>query len=335
MNLDAELRAAIAATVGAATGTPFTVESAQPAGGGCIHQAWTVEGGGRRYFVKTNGRAAAAMFAAEADGLDALAAAGAIRVPGKVGAGRTVSAPESIPTFGEGSSERSEGEAQQPEPKVGAGETVDRAFLVLEHLELRSLDRAGGAALGTALAALHRPADPDVPYGWPRDNYIGATPQANQSHRTWAGFLADERLRPQLRRAAARGMERSLCAQGEKLAERLAAFFVDYRPQPSLLHGDLWSGNAAQLADGTPVVFDPAVYRGDREADLAMAELFGGFPESFYAAYRLAWPLDAGYETRKTLYNLYHILNHYNMFGGGYLGQARRMIEKLSAELRC
>lgn len=301
MDLDAELRAAIAATVGAATGRPFAVESAQPAGGGCIHQAWTVEGGGRRYFVKTNGREAAAMFAAEADGLEALAAAGGPRVP----------------------------------RKVGAGETVDRAFLVLEHLELRSLDRAGGAALGAALAALHRPADPDAPYGWPRDNYIGATPQANQSHRTWAGFFADERLRPQLSRAAARGMERGLRAQGEKLAERLAAFFVDYRPQPSLLHGDLWSGNAAQLSDGTPVVFDPAVHRGDREADLAMAELFGGFPESFYAAYRMAWPLDAGYETRKTLYNLYHILNHYNMFGGGYLGQARRMIEKLSAELRC
>lgn len=300
MNLDPTLRAAIAATVGATTGRPFAVEDARPAGGGCIHRAWTVTGGGRRYFVKTNARAAAAMFAAEADGLDALAAAGAIRVP----------------------------------KEVGAGETVDHAFLVLEHLELHGLDRAGGVALGEALAVLHRPADPDAPYGWPRDNFIGATPQSNQSHRTWAGFFAEERLRPQLARAAGRGMERALCAQGEKLAERVAAFFVDYRPQPSLLHGDLWSGNAAQLADGTPVVFDPAVHRGDREADLAMAELFGGFPESFYAAYRMAWPLDAGYETRKTLYNLYHVLNHFNLFGGGYLGQARRMIGKLNAELR-
>jgi fructosamine-3-kinase len=334
MGLDAELLAAIAATVGAATGRPCAIETVQAAGGGCIHQAWTVAGSGRRYFVKTNTVAAAAMFDAEADGLAALAATGALRVPQKVGVGKTVSAPKSIPTFGGGSSSRSEGEAQRPEPKVGAGRTVDRAFLVLEHLELRGLDRAGGAALGTALANLHRPPDAEAPYGWPRDNYIGATPQANQSHRTWAGFYAEERLRPQLRRAAERGMERGLRELGEKLAERVPAFFVDYRPAPSLLHGDLWSGNAAQLADGTPVVFDPAVHRGDREADLAMAELFGGFPESFYAAYRAAWPLDAGYETRKTLYNLYHILNHYNMFGGGYLGQARRMIEKLSAELR-
>jgi fructosamine-3-kinase len=300
MALDAALRDAIAATVGTATGRPFQIEQASPAGGGCIHQAWIVTGGDRRYFVKTNGGAAAAMFAAEADGLVALSAAGNIRVP----------------------------------QIVGAGETAGTAFLILEHLELHDLDRAGGAALGTALAAQHRQTDADATYGWPRDNYIGATPQSNQSHLTWAGFFAAERLGPQLVMASAKGMERTLRDKGEHLAEKLGGFFLDYRPLPSLLHGDLWSGNAAQLSDGTPAVFDPAVYRGDREADLAMAELFGGFPESFYAAYRAAWPLDAGYETRKTLYNLYHILNHYNMFGGGYLGQARRMIEKLSAELR-
>jgi fructosamine-3-kinase len=129
-------------------------------------------------------------------------------------------------------------------------------------------------------------------------------------------------------------MERALRDKGERLTEHLGGFFLDYRPAPCLLHGDLWSGNAGMLPDGTPVVFDPAVHRGDREADLAMSELFGGFPEAFYAAYRAAWPLDPGYETRKTLYNLYHVLNHFNMFGAGYLGQARRMIQKLAAELR-
>jgi fructosamine-3-kinase len=180
----------------------------------------------------------------------------------------------------------------------------------------------------------HTGSEETATYGWPRDNFIGSTPQSNQSHRTWAGFYAEERLRPQLQLASSNGMVRELRDQGEKLTDRLAAFFVDYRPAPSLLHGDLWSGNAAQLADGTPVIFDPAVYRGDRETDIAMAELFGGFPESFYAAYRAAWPLDAGYETRKTLYNLYHILNHFNLFGSAYLGQARRMIEKLLVELR-
>jgi fructosamine-3-kinase len=298
--LDPALAAAIIATLGEASGTPFVIEQATPASGGCIHQAWHIEGKDRRYFVKTNSIAAAAMFDAEADGLVALEHAGQLRVP----------------------------------RKVGAGETATEAFLILEHLDLRGLDRDGGAQLGERLAAQHRDAPPDAAYGWHRDNFIGATPQANQSHRTWAGFFANERLRPQLALASTNGMERDLRDKGENLAERLGAFFLDYRPQASLLHGDLWSGNVAQLANGTPVIFDPAVHRGDREADLAMAELFGGFPESFYAAYRSAWPLDAGYETRKTLYNLYHILNHFNLFGGSYLGQARRMIEKLSAELR-
>jgi len=239
---------------------------------------------------------------AEIDGLDALRAAACVRTP-------------DILSFG--------------------GTADGQAWLELEYLDLHPFDRQGGARLGTALAELHRnSAAADAPYGWPQDNFIGATPQSNQSQRTWAGFFAAERLRPQLALASARGMERALRDKGERLADNLGALFLDYRPVPSLLHGDLWSGNAGQLPDGTPAIYDPAVYRGDREADIAMTELFGGFPESFYAAYRAAWPLDAGYETRKTLYNLYHILNHFNMFGAGYLGQARRMIEKLAAELR-
>lgn len=254
-------------------------------------------------FRKTAPAAQLPMFEAEIDGLHALAATGAVRTPAI----------------------------------VGAGNTADEAWLEVEYLALCALDRAGGARLGEQLAALHRARDPDDTYGWPRDNFIGATPQSNQPHRTWAGFFAAERLRPQLVLASGNGLPRELRDQGERLAERLAAFFVDYRPQPSLLHGDLWAGNAGQLQSGpeagTPAIFDPAVYRGDREADLAMSELFGGFPESFYAAYRLAWPLDPGYETRKTLYDLYHVLNHFNLFGGGYLGQAKRMIGKLLAEL--
>jgi fructosamine-3-kinase len=256
-----------------------------------------------RHFRKTGPAGDLARFEAEIDGLDALRATGAVRVP----------------------------------EKVGAGVTADgAAWLELEYLELAPLDRAGGARLGEQLAALHRETghQPAAVYGWPRDNFIGGSPQSNTSHTTWAGFFAAERLRPQLAWAAGHGLERTLREKGERLADNLGAFFLDYRPLPCLLHGDLWSGNAGQLPDGTPAIFDPAVYRGDREADLAMSELFGGFPESFYAAYRLAWPLDPGYETRKTLYNLYHVLNHFNLFGGGYLGQAKRMIEKLVAELR-
>jgi len=252
-----------------------------------------------RTFRKSLPPIQAARLAAELDGLAALRATGTVRVP----------------------------------QKVGAGETPELCWIELEYLELAALDRVAGAKLGEQLAGLHRCFAADDLYGWPRDNFIGAMPQSNQSHRNWAGFFAAERLRPQLAWASGNGLDRSWRDQGERIVENVSAFFLDYRPVPSLLHGDLWSGNAGMLPDGEPVIFDPAVYRGDREADLAMSELFGGFPESFYAAYRQAWPLDPGYETRKTLYNLYHVLNHLNMFGTGYLNQAKRMIGKMLAEL--
>lgn len=238
------------------------------------------------------------MFAAEARGLQALAATAVVRTP----------------TF------------------IAQGQTSGGAFLVLEYLALRPLDQRGGAVLGAALAQLHR--STGSAYGWSEDNFIGATPQHNAIHPSWPHFFGEHRLRPQLQLARHKGMDQALATKGDALIERIGGLFIDYRPAPSLLHGDLWSGNAAQCSDGTPVVFDPACYRGDRETDLAMAELFGGFPTSFFAAYRAAWPLDPGYESRKPLYNLYHILNHFNLFGNAYLGQAQRMIDKLLAELK-
>ena len=251
-----------------------------------------------RQFVKTGDAAALAMFQAEAAGLAALRATSAVRVP----------------------------------EVFSCGIIGGRASIALEYLDLRPFDRNSGAALGEALAQLHGTTGPR--FGWPSDNFIGATPQENEWRDNWALFYADRRLRPQLKLATRRGMERKLADQGESIAERIGAFFVAYQPVASLLHGDLWGGNAGALPDDTPVIYDPAAYYGDRETDIAMSELFGGFPESFYASYRLAWPLDTGFETRKTLYNLYHVLNHFNLFGAGYLGQARRMIEKLLAELR-
>lgn len=218
-------------------------------------------------------------------------------------------------------------------PKVGASGTArGQAFLELEYLELRPLDRAAGAVLGRQLAALHR--STAAQFGWPTDNFIGLGPQANGWMDGWPRFFAERRLRPQLMLARGKGMDRLTLQDGEELTEKVAAFFVAGHPAPSLLHGDLWGGNAGMLPDSTPVVFDPACHYGDREADIAMSELFGGFPDSFQAAYREAWPLSEGYETRKTLYNLYHVLNHYNLFGAGYLGQAKRMIAKLLAELK-
>ena len=287
----------IAAAIAGRTGIPFSVSSASPVSGGSIHRAWHIDDGSRHYFVKTNELAAAPMFAAEAQGLQALSAA---VVP--------------APTF------------------VTLGQSESRAFLVLEYLDLATLDRAGGARLGAALAQLHRVSGDS--FGWHEDNFIGATPQCNAPHPGWPHFFGERRLRPQLQLALQNGMDKSLVANGHAIIERIGGLFVDYRPAPSLLHGDLWSGNAAQTRDGTPVVFDPACYYGDRETDIAMAELFGGFPTSFFAAYRAAWPLDSGYETRKPLYNLYHILNHFNLFGCAYLGQAQRMIEGLLRELK-
>jgi fructosamine-3-kinase len=288
----------VAAIIAAGSGRAFHIETCRSVAGGSIHGAFEIAGAGQRYFLKCNGTTALPMFQAEADGLAALNATATIRVP----------------------------------QVVACGVTEGYAYLVLEYLDLRGLDRAAGTAMGHALAAMHRNTGKE--FGWARDNFIGTTPQINTAHDSWARFFAERRLAPQLALAARRGMDRSLLNLGTALTEKIAVFFFDYRPQPSLLHGDLWSGNAAALPDGTPVIYDPAVYRGDREADVAMAELFGGFPDSFYAAYRAAWPLDPGYETRKILYNLYHVLNHFNLFGMSYHGQAKRMLERLLAELR-
>ena len=288
----------IAAAIGERTGVPFAALSVKPVSGGSIHHAWHLDDGLRHYFVKTGEIAAAPMFAAEAQGLQALSSAAVVPVP----------------TF------------------IALGQTGTEAFLVLEHLELTVLDQAGGARLGAALAQLHRITGDS--FGWTDDNFIGATLQQNTPHPGWPHFFGERRLRPQLQLALQNGMDRTLVTKGYGVIERIGGLFLNYRPAPSLLHGDLWSGNAAQINGGGPVIFDPAGYYGDRETDIAMAELFGGFPISFYAAYRAAWPLDSGYEARKPLYNLYHILNHFNLFGAAYLGQAQRMIERLLIELK-
>ena len=288
----------VVAAIAELTGSPFTACSAKPVSGGSIHRAWHIADGSRHYFVKTNEVAAAPMFEAEARGLQALSAAGVVRTP----------------TF------------------ITQGQTASESFLVLEYLDLAALDRSSGAQLGNALAQLHRVSGDS--FGWTGDNFIGTTPQHNAPHPSWPHFFAERRLRPQLQLALQNGMDKALVAKGRAVAERIGGLFIDYQPVASLLHGDLWSGNAAQSGNGGAVIFDPACYYGDRETDIAMAELFGGFPTSFHAAYRAAWPLDSGYETRKPLYNLYHILNHFNLFGSAYLGQAQRMIERLLAELK-
>ncbi len=289
-----ELLAAIETAISDTVGA-FRLESAVPAAGGCIHHSYVLGGGGRRFFAKINDRSRSDCFTAESDGLEALAAAGA-RVP----------AP------------------------LCQGETEKEAFLVLEYVELSG---AGDyPALGRTLAAVHSVRGEN--YGWHRDNYIGATPQLNRQSSSWTVFWSEARLLPQLELARRQGLRKELLRKGEQLAAALPQLLAGHSPAASLLHGDLWSGNAGFHAEGVPLLFDPAVYCGDREADVAMTELFGGFPQAFYSAYREVAPLDRGYAVRKTLYNLYHVLNHANLFGGGYAARAEQMIDRLLAEAR-
>jgi fructosamine-3-kinase len=276
-------------------GGGFRIERVTPVAGGCIHRCFVLEGGKRRLFAKTNHCSRLDAFTAEADGLAALAAAG-IRVP----------AP------------------------LCWGETGETAYLALEHLDLR--EAGDYAALGRMLALLHSAHGQH--YGWARDNYIGSNPQHNRLSDSWITFWREARLEPQLELARRNGFEKLVAEKGRRLSDALPLLLAGHAPAASLLHGDLWSGNAGFLAAGTPVIFDPAVYHGDRETDVAMTELFGGFPEAFYSAYREAAPLDPGYALRKTLYNLYHVLNHANIFGASYGAQAERMIDRLLGEVR-
>ena len=287
---------ALSSAIGRATGRPFAATAMQAVGGGDISKAFTIADGKQQFFVKTQAADRLQMFEAEAAGLAELAAAYMLCVP----------------------------------QTICHGIADGLAYLVLEYLPLAAHGDAAG--LGRRLAQQHRVSAPQ--YGWSRDNWIGATPQPNAWLDDWIGFWRERRLGYQLRLAAENGYGGALQRDGEILMECLPAWFASYTPQPSLLHGDFWGGNHGFLADGMPVVFDPAVYFGDRECDLAMAELFGGFAPDFHAAYREAWPLDAGYAARKTLYNLYHILNHANMFGGGYAAQAARMTAQLLAQIR-
>jgi fructosamine-3-kinase len=284
----------IANDISRAAGHPFNPGAPQALSGGCINRAQRLVDGDRSYFVKTNSANQQAMFEAEFNGLLDLAEAKAIRIP-------------------------------RP---IATGISGDMAWLALEYIDLSGSGDASQA--GEQLARMHQTTANQ--FGWRMDNTIGSTHQPNPRTSSWVDFWRDQRLGFQLRLAADRGHGGQLQQRGERLMVEFAAL-IDHAPEPSILHGDLWGGNFAYSRDGEPVLFDPAVYFGDAEADLAMTELFGGFGRAFYQAYASIRPLDPGYRTRKTLYNLYHILNHLNLFGGGYGSQASSMIDQLLAEL--
>jgi len=243
-------------------------------------------------FLKTGPVSSYDMFSAEAEGLAELAAPRTVRVPQVV----------ACSTHG------------------------DTAYLATEWLALDRPTRDTEVRLGEQLAALHEVTRDR--FGWHRDNTIGLTPQHNNWSDSWVDFFREHRLGFQLQLAAESGFSGSLQTQGARLLKRLPVFFEDYEPRPALLHGDLWGGNWASCEDA-PVVFDPAVYYGDPESDLAMTRLFGGFGPAFYEAYATHTPPAAGSHDRSDLYQLYHVLNHLNLFGSAYLGRAQELVNNL------
>lgn len=286
-----DLQAAVAALAG--LGIRVEPDSAQAVGGGCIHGAWRLAGAAGPVFLKTNRAASAWLLEAEADGLAGLRDAGFLRVP----------------------------------DVLGHGVVEDTAWLALEWLELHPATPRSERLLGEALARQHLAAGER--FGWRRDNAIGATLQPNDASNDWPTFFQARRIAFQLELGGRRGFPRRLLASGARLLAEVPALLADRQPAPALLHGDLWSGNRAADPNGAPVVFDPAVHHGDPECDIAMARLFGGFDREFFAAYDALLPPAPGRARRERLYQLYHVLNHANLFGGGYVGQAERLINAL------
>lgn len=263
--------------------------------GGDINQAALLSDGRTKWFLKYHHHAPDGMFAAEAQALTEIAEKGLIQVPAPVA--------------------------------FGSSGGID--WLVLEYLQLKA--HGSETRLGEKLAALHRVTA--ARHGWNRDNYIGSTPQCNTHCSDWLTFWREYRIKPQLEMALNTGHAGRLADAGQRLLENLHLLLAGHQPAPALLHGDLWSGNKAFTRDGQPVIFDPASYYGDRETDIAMTALFGGFGAGFYAAYENSYPLPDGHQLRRDLYNLYHLLNHLNLFGGGYLSRCERIIDNLLAEV--
>ena len=220
---------------------------------------------------------------------------------------------------------RSAGEIRVPEV-IDCGIENGQGFLVLERLNFERSSPDTERRFGEQLAKLHGHTQEN--FGWFRDNTIGLTPQRNGLSDNWIEFFREHRLGYQLELAVNNGHGTELAELGAEVSNRLPELFKGYEPQASLLHGDLWGGNWGSV-DGEAVIFDPAVFYGDRESDIAMTMLFGGFGKAFYEAYESSWPMAPGHETRIKLYQLYHVLNHLNLFGRSYLGQSRSLMQGL------
>ncbi len=291
----------LAEAVSAIYGEQKKVAGRRPVYGGDINEAYRLTlSDGSAVFMKCNSIANQSFFEAERKGLEALRRTGAIGVPAPLGIG------------------------------IDRGQGI--SFLLMEYLEAAPKNTDYWEQFGRELAMLHRAQcagfgeEKKLPFGFSSDNYIGASPQVNTPRESWVCFFRDCRLRPQMEMAR-RYFDAGTQEKCSKLLEHLDSW-LEEPAFPSLLHGDLWSGNAVCGPDGKAWILDPAAYVGHFEAELAMTELFGGFPPVFYASYSEVNPIEKGYRDRKEFYNLYHLLNHLNLFGGSYLGSVQRILNK-------
>ena len=292
------------AAITALFGDSVRAAGRRPVYGGDINRSYLLSlSDGSTLFMKCNTARNLPFFTAEAQGLAALRETGAIGVPEVLA--------------------------------LGTDQAQEISFLLMEYLESAPRVNEYWEVFGRELAALHRAdcsksasADGGLPFGFAADNYIGASPQRNTPTADWLTFFRDRRLLPQIKTA-----EKYFDPEARRQCERLLDRLDSRLPEPdfpSLIHGDLWSGNAISGPDGKVWIIDPAAYVGHFEAELAMTELFGRFPAAFYQAYREVNPIDSGYRDRRDLYNLYHLLNHLNLFGGSYLSSVRQILDRYS-----
>lgn len=268
------------------------IQKTVPLSGGDISRAFLLRTRNARFFCKVhNGREAHTMFLAEKDGLKAIAASGAVQTP----------------------------DVLYCEPiKTGA-------CLVLEYIEPKNPSAQNMEKLACQLASLHQGVSRD--FGWHMDNFIGSLPQANNHRSDWVSFYTDHRLLPQLQLARQKGLlSENAFSDSGKMKVTLKNFGLETKP--SLLHGDLWSGNYLISSEGIPYLIDPAVYYGHHEVDIAMTRLFRGFPKEFYTAYEEVFPRKEGWKERQELYQLYYLLVHLNLFGSSYYAPVRQILSK-------
>ncbi len=272
--------------------------------GGDINESYCLSlSDGTAVFLKCNTLANYAFFEAEKQGLEALRQTKAIGVPKVLGMGK------------------------DREKRI--------SFLLLEYLEASPRRKEYWEIFGRELAALHLAdtgniARRDKPFGFKENNFIGASVQVNTPKESWTAFFRDCRLEPQMNMAEGY-LDSGMRKQCRRLLDHLDSYITE--PEiPSLLHGDLWSGNAVCGPDGKAWILDPAVYVGHFEAELAMTELFGGYPPSFYSAYHEINRIDNGYQDRRDLYNLYHMLNHLNLFGSSYKACVKRILDRYAGK---